>query len=138
LTFAGIAAVSVVGLAIVAGDNEEPAASSSVAADEVGVAPRSAAAALLVVQEAQPQSPVAADPELRRRIEPPPQAERLVVTAAPSGANMRAMPSLAGAVLWKAPNGTPLRVTEEEGNWLRVATHSGARAGWMHRSVLSD
>jgi hypothetical protein len=70
--------------------------------------------------------------------EPLPVAARHVVTIAPSGAYLRTAPSLSSGVLWKAPKGTSLRVVGEEGNWLRVTTPSGARTGWMHRSVVGD
>jgi hypothetical protein len=143
--FAGIAAAGTVALVAVVSDSGPPAASSSLAADGSDGAPRAVAAAtgsalelLPVMQELQPQSPPAAVPDPRQPTEPPARTERQVVTTAPSGANMRGTPSLAGAVLWKAPIGTPLRVIEEEGNWLRVATPTGARAGWMHRSVVGE
>jgi len=75
---------------------------------------------------------------LPERAVPAAPAMREVVTAARSGANMRSEPSMSGTVVWTAPRGTRLRVVEEEGIWLQVATPSGHRAGWMHRSVVAE
>ncbi len=146
-TFVGFAAAGTIALALVVANNDPPAASSSIGAADVNAAlsrPLDAAAGPVVepspalAQVLPPQAPKPMDAERPGLAEMPSQAPRRVVTTAPSGANMRTTPSLSGTVLWKAPIGTSLQVIGEEGNWLRVATPVGERAGWMHRSVVGN
>lgn len=146
-TFIGFAAAGTAALALVVAGSDPPAASSSIGAADVNVAlsppmeaaVRSDAGPLPALAQAlPPQAPKPTDAERPGPVEMPSQAPRRVVTTAPSGANMRTTPSLSGTVLWKAPIGTTLQVIGEDGNWLRVATPVGERAGWMHRSVVGD
>jgi uncharacterized protein YgiM (DUF1202 family) len=143
--FAAAAVIGIGGLVTLLVEGR-PAASSMAPVAAMRSAPDSSlparfAAAPAVVEPAVttalPPLPPLATPT-PQTAEPPAPTERRVVTTAPSGANMRATPSLSSAVVWKAPKGTLLRVTGEEGNWLRVAMPSGARAGWIHRSVVAD
>ncbi len=146
-TFVSIAAAGAVGLVTLMGDSRPSAPSSPVNLADVNVVSGPMPQETAAVFAAEPTVPETheqhlptlppADPEPPRPPEPP-RAERQVVTTAQSGANMRAAPSPSGAVLWRAPRGTALRVIGEEGRWLHVATPSGERTGWMHRSVVDD
>jgi SH3-like domain-containing protein len=51
-------------------------------------------------------------------------------------ANVRAEPSMAGAVLQVLARGEIVQVTQSENGWLRVARQDGAALGWVHNSVL--
>jgi hypothetical protein len=88
--------------------------------------------------QAQPPRQPVADLAAAVPVDPPAPPAREVVTSARSGANLRSGPSLSSAVLWTAPTGTRMRVGDELGVWLQVETTDGERAGWMHRSVVSE
>jgi hypothetical protein len=51
-------------------------------------------------------------------------------------ANVRAEPSMSGAVLQVLMRGDVVRVLQADGGWLRVARQDGSALGWVHNSVL--
>ena len=51
-------------------------------------------------------------------------------------ANVRAGPSMTGAVLQVLVRGDVVQVLQAENGWLRVARQDGAALGWVHNSVL--
>jgi len=51
-------------------------------------------------------------------------------------ANVRAEPSMSGAVLRTVPQGTTLQVLQSENGWLYVTVHDGEPIGWVHSSLL--
>jgi hypothetical protein len=52
-------------------------------------------------------------------------------------ANVRAEPSLSGAVLRTVPRGTTLQVVQSENGWLRVTARDGEPLGWVHSSLVN-
>jgi uncharacterized protein YgiM (DUF1202 family) len=51
-------------------------------------------------------------------------------------ANVRAAPSMSGAVLRTLLKGQVVQVLQVENGWMRVAEHDGEPLGWVHSSVL--
>ena len=68
----------------------------------------------------------------------PPRAERPAARAAvtTTGANVRSMPSMSGAIVKVLVVGTPVQIVTTEGNWNRILDAGGEALGWVHGSTL--
>jgi uncharacterized protein YgiM (DUF1202 family) len=62
------------------------------------------------------------------------EAKRTVTAA--QMANVRALPSMSGAVLRVLQKGTSVQVLESENVWLHVGERDDAAIGWVHGSLL--
>ena len=76
---------------------------------------------------------------------PPPQAKEAAEgSSAPAireatiiqAANVRAAPSLSGAVITVLPGGTSVQLLQSEHGWFRVRERPGEALGWVHGSLL--
>jgi hypothetical protein len=76
-----------------------------------------------------PTGPDAAAAEVGRG-----EAKNMVT--ATRAANVRAAPSMSGAVLRILPKGIPVQVLQSENGWLRVGERDGVEIGWVYGSLL--